>query len=134
MDLENINSDRPKPTAKNKILIVDDQEFNLKALEIMLQYKLNVDVLNTCVRALSGKQAIEIVKEDMKKNKYSWCSFKLILMDYEMPDLDGPDTTSQIRDLLYFENIDQPIIAGITGHSDKKYLERAIKQGMNIIF
>ena len=35
-----------------------------------------------------------------------------------MPDIDGPETTSLIRDFLYFENIDQPIIAGVTGHSD----------------
>ena len=100
----------------------------------MLQYQLHVDVFHTCVRALSGIEAIDIIKEDIKKNKYSTCSFKLILMDYEMPELDGPDTASQIREILYFENIEQPIIACITGHSDKKYLDRAIKQGMNIVF
>ena len=39
-------------------------------------------------------------------------------MDYEMPEIDGPEATHLIRDFLYLEDIEQPIIAGITGHSD----------------
>ena len=38
----------------NQILIVDDQEFNLNAIEIILKYKLKVNVETTCVRATSG--------------------------------------------------------------------------------
>ena len=47
---DNSNSNR----SINKILLVDDQEFNLNALEIILKYKLKVDVATICVRALSG--------------------------------------------------------------------------------
>ena len=55
-------------------------------------------------------------------------------MDYEMPDMDGTETTNLIREFLYFENIDQPIIVGVTGHSDQKYIDRATESGMNIVF
>ena len=55
-------------------------------------------------------------------------------MDYEMPEMNGPECTQQIRDFLYFENLDQPIIAAVTGHSDQKILENAIQSGMNIVF
>ena len=35
-----------------------------------------------------------------------------------MPELDGPSTTTLIREFLYLQNIEQPIIAGVTGHSE----------------
>ena len=41
--------------SKNLILIVDDQEFNLEAIEIILKYKLKLDIKTTCVRANSGQ-------------------------------------------------------------------------------
>ena len=115
-------------------MIVDDQDFNLNTLEIILKYKLKVDIKTTCTRATSGKMALDILKEDVVKNKYNDSSYKLILMDYEMPEMDGLETTKQIREFLYQEGIDQPIIACITGHSDEKYINNAIKAGMNIVY
>lgn len=38
----------------NQILIVDDQDFNLDAMKIVLQYKLKIDVENTVVSATNG--------------------------------------------------------------------------------
>ena len=55
-------------------------------------------------------------------------------MDYEMPGMNGPECTQLIRDFIYFEDLDQPIIATITGHSDQKIVDNAIKSGMNIVF
>ena len=49
------------------ILMVDDQDFNLNAMEIILQYKLKVNIGTTCVRALGGKEALQIIKEDVKQ-------------------------------------------------------------------
>ena len=102
---------------QNKILVVDDQEFNINAAKTILQYKLKLDVDKVCVGATSGKKALEIIKEDAKTNKYLKSSFSLILMDYEMPEMDGLETAKQIREFLYNENIDQPIVSVITGHS-----------------
>ena len=90
----------------HQILLVDDQEFNLQALEIILKYNCKVDTDKICVKARSGKKAIDIIKEDMINNKYISSSYKLILLDYEMPEMNGPETCRQIREMLYFEGID----------------------------
>ena len=70
----------------------------------------------------------------MVKNKYAKSSFKLILMDYEMPGMNGPQTTNSIRESLFVELIDQPIIVAVTGHSDEKYIKDSIDSGMNLVF
>ena len=54
----------------------------------MLKFKLKVDVENICVSTISGQQAIDIIKKDVNENIR--CSFTLILMDYEMPEMNGP--------------------------------------------
>jgi CheY-like chemotaxis protein len=66
-----------------RILIVEDNEINMKiACEII--EKLGYEF--TC--AYDGKQALEILKGD---------KFDLILMDIQMPELNGYDTTKIIR-------------------------------------
>ena len=35
-----------------------------------------------------------------------------------MPEMNGPQCASLIREFLYKKRIDQPIIVGITGHSN----------------
>ena len=55
-----------------------------------MKYRLKVDIEKICVRATSGQEAIDIIMEDAKKHENSRSSFKLILMDYEMPEMNGP--------------------------------------------
>lgn len=55
-------------------------------------------------------------------------------MDYEMPEMNGPETTTKIRELLYSHDVDQPIIVAVTGHEDERYRNIALKAGMNVIF
>ena len=52
-------------------------------------------------------------------------------MDLNMPDMDGMETTKNIRELLYSEGVDQPIISAVTGHQEQIYIDKAIKSGMN---
>ena len=59
-----------------------------------------------------------MIKKDAERQNYRRSSFKLILMDYEMPEMNGPECTDLIRNFLYQNNIDQPIIAGVTSHTD----------------
>ena len=48
-----------------KILIVDDEQFNMLALEIILEHmcKFTVDE-KTCSFAKNGKEALDIIRED----------------------------------------------------------------------
>ena len=98
-----IGKEHDKAEKKKQILIVDDQEFNIKAIEIIFKYKLKINFENICVSALSGQKALELVQKKVNQDKES---FKLILMDYEMPELNGPQTTDLIRTFLYNANID----------------------------
>lgn len=49
--------------ADQKILIVDDQSFNIEALKIILRYKLNIDQA-CCDIAYDGLEALQKVIED----------------------------------------------------------------------
>jgi len=41
-----------------RILIVDDQIFNINALELILKYKLNLNTDELCQTAKGGKEAV----------------------------------------------------------------------------
>jgi signal transduction histidine kinase len=78
-----------------KILIVDDRAENLFALEVILSNENYV-----CVRAGSGKEALEILERED--------DFAIILMDVQMPLLDGYETVELIRQIEKLKHI--PII------------------------
>ena len=61
-----------------------------------------------------------------KKSKYS-----LILMDCNMPGMNGFETTEAIREFLYSKDAEQPIVSAITGHMEQMYIDLAIMSGMN---
>ena len=50
-----------------------------------------------------------------------------------MPVLNGISATKDIREFLYQNNQIQPIIIGVTGQAEKKYVEKALKSGMNYV-
>lgn len=84
-----------------RILLVDDKENNLLSMESILWqdgYQL--------VKAASGKEALKILLKEM--------DFTLILMDVEMPELNGFDTAVMIYQREKLRHI--PIIF-ITAHS-----------------
>ena len=69
---------------------MDDIGFNIQALQIILKYyvKLNVDLI--CDIAMNGLEALEMVKKDVENNYNGYdCSYELILMDCNMPIMDG---------------------------------------------
>lgn len=80
-----------------QILVVDDNEMNLKVARGLLQpLQMNIDT------ASSGKQAIEMVQEKR---------YHIVFMDHMMPVMDGVETTQNIRKLPdeYIQGM--PIIA-----------------------
>jgi signal transduction histidine kinase len=67
-----------------KILIVDDAPYNLLALEVVLK-----DMGADLVRAYSGKEALRHLLKD---------EFAVILLDVQMPGMDGLETAVMIRE------------------------------------
>jgi len=90
-------SDIPQVFAPEaRILIVDDNEFNLKVAYGLLKLH-DIDALTVS----SGKAAIMAIKNE---------DFDLVFMDHMMPGMDGIEATSIIRK-LGGKYIDLPIIA-----------------------
>jgi PAS domain S-box-containing protein len=77
-----------------RILLVDDQQANLVALEAVLK-----DLGQDLVRAKSGQEALRLLFDE---------DFAVILLDVRMPDMDGFETAELIRKRQKFR--DTPII------------------------
>jgi signal transduction histidine kinase len=97
-----------------KILVVDDREDNLFSIEAILE-KDNY----TIIKANSGRAALKILLQEH--------DFSLILMDVQMPDLNGFETATIIYERDKLKNI--PIIF-ITAHDyDEDYIFKGYKMG-----
>lgn len=106
-----LNLDKPNLNGL-QILLVEDVEFNVMVAEKMLQnWNAVVDVAN------NG----EIAVEKVSANKYD-----IILMDLQMPIMDGYTATKKIREF----NTDIPIIA-LTASITMDIQGRAFEFGMN---
>ncbi len=99
-----------EPVIKTNILLVDDNENNLLAMEVVLEKE-----KYTFHRATSGREALRtLLKEE---------DFSLILLDVKMPIMDGYETAALIYERDKLRHI--PIIF-ITAHD---YEEAAVFKG-----
>ncbi len=98
-----------------QVLLVEDNEFNqMLAIELLKKKKIGVSV------AVNGQEAIDKIKSK---------DFDLILMDIQMPVLDGLSATKIIRSLddSYFKTV--PIIA-MTANAIAGDQEKCLDAGM----
>lgn len=102
-----------------RVLIVDDNEMNREIMkEILVDRGLMVE------EADNGSEAVEAVK--VKEPGY----YQFILMDIEMPVMDGYEATMKIRKLPNRIRANIPIIA-LTANVFPESRERAIDVGMD---
>lgn len=99
-----------------KLLIAEDNDINLTLLmEMLMKLKCKFDV---------AKNGIEAV-EQCSNNKYD-----LILMDCQMPILDGYEATKQIRQSENSKNMTTPVVA-VSAHGRQEDVQKALAAGMN---
>jgi len=97
----------------SKILLVEDNFINQQVAEEILK---SAEVILEI--ASNGKDAIDAVRNN---------SFSAVLMDIQMPGMDGYETTKRIR-----ESEDNPLpIIAMTAHAMKGDREKCIEAGMN---
>jgi PAS domain S-box-containing protein len=115
-DIDNIKNIQPEININIEgisILLVEDSKMNRMVVQNSMQY-FNCDV----TEAESGIEALEILKKQ---------NFDIILMDIQMPEMDGIEATRIIRKKL---KLDTPIIA-LTANAFKTEIDKCRKAGMD---
>ena len=100
------------------ILVVDDNETNQEVTSGMLT------VLGCRVeQAVNGQEAVEV---------FSPGKYDLIMMDCQMPVMDGYRATGMIRNMESERDVSHPVpIVALTGHAMKGDREKCLKAGMS---
>ncbi len=112
---EAIEADRAR-VGGARVLLVDDNEINRQVgLETLADVGVSVDL------AENGRQAVAKVLE-------SGVAYDAVLMDVQMPEMDGFEATAAIRQYLSADRL--PIIA-LTAHAMKEERQRCLAAGMN---
>jgi CheY-like chemotaxis protein len=106
--LEDKDTDMTGKTFSNfdqelNILVVDDSNTNRKLCMRLLERH-----GHTCIGACDGKEAVTLVTDSLRNNG---SPFDCILLDYEMPNMNGPEACEQIRKLGCSVHI-----VGVTGN------------------
>jgi two-component system, sensor histidine kinase and response regulator len=118
-------SHKPKPVGIYSSLKSDQQLRILLAEDNAVNQQLAVRMLqkfgHTIEVARNGKEAIDILENG---------SFDLILMDVQMPEMDGFEATAIIRERETITGTHIPIIA-MTAHAMKGDRERCLESGMD---
>jgi len=102
-----------------KVLIVDDSLTWVEILQSMLQpFSMQVDV------ACSGQQAVRMAVAN-KEDPYD-----LILMDWNMPEMDGIETTNVLNEQCSGEKI--PLVIMVSAFRQEAIVQRAHEAGIEI--
>lgn len=98
-----------------RVLVAEDNAINQKVI-LMLLRQLGV----TADLAENGVQAIAAVAAR---------NYDLVLMDVQMPEVDGLAATREIRSRVHAGG--QPVIYGLTAHATTEYRDICLSAGMN---
>jgi PAS domain S-box-containing protein len=105
-----------------RVLVVDDNSINQELLCAILR-KMNISY--DC--AMNGQEAVELFLKGFEREHHN---YDMILMDCQMPVLDGFGATLQIRQHEKSKNIHIPIIA-LTANAMREDEEKCLASGMD---
>jgi PAS domain S-box-containing protein len=105
-----------RPEQRLRILLVDDNAFNQKVATV----KLEKEGHRVCA-ASSGREALALLDQQ---------AFDLVLMDMQMPDMDGLEATRRIRQREGGTGRYLPVLA-MTAHAMEGVRERCLAGGMD---
>ena len=112
------DASEPKRLPGARILLVEDNEINQQIASELLEYEgAGVTVAD------NGREAVELLE-----NGPDQPPFDMILMDLQMPEMDGYQATARLRSHARFASL--PIIA-MTAHATMEERQRCMEAGMN---
>jgi len=100
-----------------KVLIVDDEFYTRKAIRTLLTL-VGIGNVHDAADGESGLEAIAALAPDV------------VLLDWEMPGIDGAEFTRRVRSPKSFPYPDVPIIM-LTAHSERSRVLEAIRLGVH---
>jgi len=109
------------PTKAKRVLVVDDNPFNLFVASKFLEDEA-FDVLT----AISGEKALQRFEESCQENR----EFDLILMDLQMPIMDGFETTQRLLKMMKDKGLKEIPIVPLTANTDSDSADRCKEVGM----
>ncbi len=96
-----------------RVLVVDDNQTSAEVLEQTLEsFSFEVTVVN------SGSEALAELRKAQSENPY-----KMVFMDWKMPEMDGIEASRFIKNEDEFTNI--PTIIMVTAHAKEEVMEKA---------
>ncbi|MFA6949083.1 MAG: ATP-binding protein [Lentimicrobiaceae bacterium] len=113
----NKNSDLSKLTI---LLAEDDNTTRMLLNELLERYKAKV------YQAEDGSSAFQIFKKHAE-------IFNLVITDVQMPGLSGPELLDRIKEWCLKQNIETPIVIGLTAHADSHEINGYKARGMDHI-
>jgi two-component system, NarL family, response regulator NreC len=99
-------------SSKTRILICDDHTLFVEGIKAMFRHEPSLEIIG---EARDGRRAVELVKE-LKPD--------LLLIDVSMPDMNGPDATSRIRE---FDHTVKILI--LTMHEEEDLVAQCLEAG-----
>jgi CheY-like chemotaxis protein len=90
---------------RKKILVVDDERFNIKVLSDLLKTEYKI------MAAINGVQALKAARSENPPS--------LILLDIMMPDMDGYEVLEQLKSDEKTQGIPVVFVTAMEGNSDK---------------
>jgi signal transduction histidine kinase/CheY-like chemotaxis protein len=110
------NADSPNLVSSARILLAEDNLVNQRVVQRMLEKRGHRVFL-----AGNGKEALEALRKE---------TFDLVLMDVQMPEMDGLEATRAIRETEKASGVHVPIIA-LTAHAMKGDEDKCLAAGMD---
>jgi DNA-binding response OmpR family regulator len=115
--MASLSKDLEKLVQSQRILVIDDEAYSRKVIRALLQ-TIGIKQIHEAIDGFSGLDAILTVMPD------------IVLVDWEMPGLDGPGFLRRVRAPGIFPMPDVPIIM-LTGHGERSCVIEAMRLGIH---
>ncbi|KAK5675172.1 hypothetical protein LTS10_012246 [Elasticomyces elasticus] len=120
------NAGQDDAKVKRHVLLVEDNDINQRIVHRKLQAKgFQVTTAN------NGQEAVDAVRKAPRHSKPGDGGFDIILMDQEMPVLDGNAATRQICELVDKGEVDRIPILGVTANVRSAQQDEMVRAGMD---